>query len=380
MSARRQRVSWAATLRAATTDLRVMGGIRFGTAARFAALVALTLMAVVALALAAGGGRPTLLSSPSPTATVPTAAEFVRPFSYAAPQGDTQTVSRTYTIYGFVNSSQIAPAAIERIAWYQGEGPRGIAVVNADSLWTAECRGLIHGRLGLRRAPADLLEDLDLVAGLQLGEVETTTIDGRPAFAASVDPARSICTPDINFAERFSVGEDYLRSGLSARLIVLDVYGATILIDIWADTPGLATWLPTAMELVDSIHFLDQPASRGPVPTPSTPGSARLFFEYLGGYGQVFTPKQLPVGVADWAPAVEGFPFPGAGVESYAYGTVSCVDPARNCANRGLAGPNQPIDIWLVTFADSPAAEGCPMWATVDARTGSLINGDGPPC
>ena len=116
----------------------------------------------------------------------------------------------------------------------------------------------------------------------------------------------------------------------------------------------------------------------GPAIETGTPSGD--FTRYLEGYGQLLTPAIAPPGVVDWHDAVDGFPFPGAAVESAIYGIVTCVTPARNCAERGLVRPGQSLPIWIVTFADSPAAGGCPMWATVDARTGAFINGTGPPC
>jgi hypothetical protein len=115
---------------------------------------------------------------------------------------------------------------------------------------------------------------------------------------------------------------------------------------------------------------------------PALPSGSpsRDFTQYLAGYGQVLTPAIAPPGVADWRDAVNGFPLPGAVVESAIFGVVTCVDPSLNCARRGLVRPGESLPIWIVTFADSPAADGCPMWATVDARTGSFINGTGPPC
>ena len=104
------------------------------------------------------------------------------------------------------------------------------------------------------------------------------------------------------------------------------------------------------------------------------------FTIYLNGYGQRFTPAQPPPGTADWHQAVNGFPFPGARVQSAIYGVVTCFDPSKNCANRGLVRPGDSLPIWIVTFEDDPGAQECPVWASVDAATGSFINGTGPPC
>ena len=104
------------------------------------------------------------------------------------------------------------------------------------------------------------------------------------------------------------------------------------------------------------------------------------FMGYLEGYGQHFSPELAPLDAADWRAAVVGFPFLGAEVEAATYGVVSCFDPTKNCANRGLVRPGQPLAIWLVSFVEPPDGDGCPLWATVDAKTGLFINGAGTPC
>ena len=103
------------------------------------------------------------------------------------------------------------------------------------------------------------------------------------------------------------------------------------------------------------------------------------FTEYLASYGQVFTPATAPVNAVDWRPALGDFPFPGAQVASAIYGVVSCVDP-KPCFHRGLVEPGKTRAIWIISFVESPAADGCPVWASVDATTGGFINGTGPPC
>lgn len=103
------------------------------------------------------------------------------------------------------------------------------------------------------------------------------------------------------------------------------------------------------------------------------------FVAYLAGYGQVFDPEPAPpVGIiqaqevlaklrADqWPPNA-----PGAAGQA-TYGIVSCVDPAKNCAERGLVRPGETLAIWIVGYPDANA------WATVDATTGAFINGDSP--
>jgi hypothetical protein len=117
-----------------------------------------------------------------------------------------------------------------------------------------------------------------------------------------------------------------------------------------------------------------------PLPAPIDGGPSKDFIAYLQGYGQDFTPQPAPAGTADWHAAIAGFPFPDATVDSAIYGVVRCVNPALRCATRGLARPGQLVPIWVVTFVAAAAQNGCPAWATVDARTGAFINGNGPPC
>jgi hypothetical protein len=119
----------------------------------------------------------------------------------------------------------------------------------------------------------------------------------------------------------------------------------------------------------------------GVAPTFGTP--AAEFTSWLEGYGQKFTPELAPPGTADWHSGIVGFPFPDAQVESAIFGDVTCVDPSpeKDCAHRGLARPGESVPIWIVTFRDAPANQGCSIpWAVLDAHTGEFVVGNGPPC
>ena len=120
----------------------------------------------------------------------------------------------------------------------------------------------------------------------------------------------------------------------------------------------------------------------GLMPSPQEPADAAAarqeFDEYLIGYGQRFDPGPTPAEAADWQPAVQGFQSKTMNVSRAVFGTVTCVDPAKDCADRGLVRPGQQLAIWLITFTGTAAA--CSAWATVDATTGAFINGRGWPC
>jgi hypothetical protein len=109
-------------------------------------------------------------------------------------------------------------------------------------------------------------------------------------------------------------------------------------------------------------------------PTPAD------FTSSLASYGQLFTPRPAPPDAADWHLGVPNGLYP-APVAYATYGEVTCVDPSKhdNCSH-GLAQPGQTLAIWVIGFVDTPAAKGCPMWATVDAKTGDFINGTSLPC
>ncbi len=122
----------------------------------------------------------------------------------------------------------------------------------------------------------------------------------------------------------------------------------------------------------------------GAARAPTTPIPTQSFRSYLAGYGQIFTPAAVPTtGVVDATSVVaslqaSGFPTKGARADPPIYGLVTCVDPAKNCLNRGLVRPGHTLAIWWVGFSETPASDGGLAWATIDATTGEFINGDGP--
>ena len=114
-----------------------------------------------------------------------------------------------------------------------------------------------------------------------------------------------------------------------------------------------------ASEFIDSMRFISEPPAD--------------FTKYLHSFGQVFTPQPAPADAADWRLGIpSGFPMPGAKVDRAIYGVVTCVEPEKNCAMRGLVRPGEALAIWVLTFDKR-----CPMWATIDARTGAFVNGQG---
>lgn len=259
---RTQRASWSAIARAALADVPFTGGVGFGKVARVAALVVLVLVLGLLLAVA-GGSKPKVEPTPSPSAARTAAAgairaaSFVRPFSYQVPAEATfSLVVSGPALYGFAESGADGPRTDTNYGSVQDWSPQGVFLASADTLWVRVCRGVEQGRVQLRAAPADFVDDLHLVAGLAIEPVAPTAIDGRPTLTTAVTPARSSCTPDLDFIPRFGLGDQYIQTTKPAQLFVVNVADKTILIGVWAQTDEqLAGWLPTARHFLDSIHF-----------------------------------------------------------------------------------------------------------------------------
>ena len=160
------------------------------------------------------------------------------------------------------------------------------------------------------------------------------------------------------------------------------------------------TTFPFGTVCAPSWQRLD-PGAATPTPTPSSAASAtptdaivgpslgpssESFVAYLRGYGQLFTPVPVPAaGIISASTALAnlgGYPTPASPdpvAEAPIYGIVTCVDPSKNCAQRGLVGPGETLAIWLIVFPTVTDQDGGSAWATVNAVTGSFINGAGLP-
>jgi hypothetical protein len=236
-------------------------------------IAVLTVVAVIA-----GGQRPAPRPSPVPAPTVrpivspttanPTAAiigptlsapYFLRPFEYVLPAATTlqPLISGRPMLEGWADGPVVLGA--DRYGAEQNAAhPRGIVVAALDGPVVHPCPESGTGsRIVIRSAPQEFLDDLRGHAGVALSAVVPTRFDGRPAVVTTVVPGQSRCT----FTD-FHTGNDYVLLNLPSRLILVDVDGMTVLIDVWALTDdALAAWLPEADEVVQSIHFTGRPAA-----------------------------------------------------------------------------------------------------------------------
>ena len=120
-----------------------------------------------------------------------------------------------------------------------------------------------------------LLAYLRSVPRLQVEDLGTLTVDGRPARRVdlTVEDQDTQCEDDSSLilwrAQGLEQGGGYavgMQVPAEGRvpLTILDVDGATIAIEIWSgDPPTFDAWYATASHVVDSIRFLHAPAAVG---------------------------------------------------------------------------------------------------------------------
>ena len=251
----KQRSSWSAALHgwAAGQGVRAVG---LGRVARVGALVAATALIGIMLASGLGQRPPTPIESPAPSASPtavaspvasPTVApllttEFARPFSYVLPTDNSiRTVLASDSVFEFIDGSL--------------SGRHGILVAVIDQPYVHACP-VSAGRILIRKTPAGLLEDLGAIGGLTLTAPSETIFDGRVATVTRRAEYPITCATGDLHIDGGGLGSDFISLSRPASMILSEVDGRTVLIDIWAvDDVELESWLPTAMEFVDSIRF-----------------------------------------------------------------------------------------------------------------------------
>lgn len=190
-----------------------------------------------------------------------TAIWFVRPFEYSIPATSALRPApdgpHSY-INAWVQGPDVAPVP-SSTPLYGGQDPesgilRGIIVASGELAWSHS----EAGRFYLRTAPAEFIADLRDVAGVSMGPVEQTTLDGRPALTTVLP---GLGGTDIHVLTPITglVGGGYVYVNMPGRLVVSEIDDTTVFILTWARTSDdLARWLPVADEFVASIHFLPE--------------------------------------------------------------------------------------------------------------------------
>ena len=214
-----------------------------------ALLVAGLLMAAIAGGVGVGAGL--LRPRPStPPAEAGHAESFAREFDYA-----------------IAGDAALRPGANSR-QMYNFVGPDHGVVVFAvlNGSYTHDCRQSLRGNhTAIRRGtPAEILEDLRAIGGVGIGAQSSSALDGKAAVATDIDPLRQRCeTADVHLTASV-LGGAYVPLDRPSRMILADVDGLVVGVQIWTERPeDLESWIPTATEFVETIHFEPYPP-----PTP----------------------------------------------------------------------------------------------------------------
>ena len=242
------------------------------------------------------------------------AATFIRPFTYLPPTDGVRVLDyRNASRYGFnagPGDDYGRNADNELLP-----GARGVVVAQVDGAVTHPCpmSDQTSSRVPVRSDPAGFAEDLRAIAGIGLGPVHDTAIDGFPALVAAIDPATAGCPTGDLHPPGSGIGGGYVLLNMPSLLYVVTVDGRTLAIVLWAGTNAeMEAWLPLASGFVESIRFA--PPGTAPIqpppeldPTPLVPGPDR---SVTTQFGQPFTYAKAPASgltVSSDTPDVVGF-------------------------------------------------------------------------
>jgi len=225
-----------------------------------ACLLAAVVAAIVGLGLIGSGAFQT---DRTPMAT---AADFLRPFTYAPPADDAfkSVGEQSREMIAWVlfpdQPGRLDPdvAATERQPG--ASGAKGIIVASAEQAW-AHGNG---GRFNVQTAPAGFIADLRDIGGVPMRAVADTTLAGYPALTVMLLATGVVGADitDVHVTANTSLSgltTDNVVLNLPARLIVADIDGDTVFVLIWARTTAdLDAWMPIANEFVESIRFVPE--------------------------------------------------------------------------------------------------------------------------
>ena len=187
-------------------------------------------------------------------------SRFVPPFTYTIPDGSGLTgIGGMPGAVAWVVGPNRRPAGSTGTGAFGGQDPEtgnlhGVVIADVSGAWGHGP----DGRVRLRPDPAGFLADMDtLLTGVDLEPVTAATLDGRPALTARTVPGTG-AGHDLHVDGKMTgLSGPYVFMRGPYRLLVADVDGKTVCVQIWARTEeDLAAWLPVAQEFVDSLHFV----------------------------------------------------------------------------------------------------------------------------
>jgi signal transduction histidine kinase len=195
------------------------------------------------------------------------AAGFVRPFAYQVPAGSNVGLYETSD-----RLNVLSPPPGNQV---------GISVWAVGDVLQDRCSGKPDSALAPRKPGVDgLLAYIRTVPHLQVKDVGTVAIDGRPAYKVELTVAGNVTgcadptTSMYLWRDTSPAGNGTVMQvppGDRVPLTVVDVDGATVALEVWAGGGSLDDWNPTADGIIESIRFIYRPPPSGvPTPAPST--------------------------------------------------------------------------------------------------------------
>ena len=195
--------------------------------------------------------------------------------------GRAETFARPF-VFQIPSNSQIVVDAKSpdlHVLSAQPAGFEGISIWSVGDVLTDNCNWKLDNATTSRAPGVDgLLAYLRSVPRLQVEDLGTLTVDGRPGTPHRPDASRPATRGATTTASlilwraegleqgegnAYAVGMQVPEQG-HVPLTLLDVDGATIAIEIWSgDPPTFDAWFATASHVVDSIRFLNSPAAVG---------------------------------------------------------------------------------------------------------------------
>jgi len=193
---------------------------------------------------------------------------FVRPFAYGVPPD-----SGIELFPGPLSQGGQQPSDRLHVLWARGSG-EGISIWVVDDVLSDVC-DLEAPTTTRQPGRAGLLAYLHSIDRLQVsGEIPVTVdrLTGTQADLAVRD-RHSGCKDQALFPWRDAATNQVLwvTDQAPLQLVIVDVDDATVVFEIW-NPEDLASWLPTAHEVIDSVRFFYQPTVEGSAgASPATP-------------------------------------------------------------------------------------------------------------
>jgi hypothetical protein len=258
-SRRAQPTGLAEAILARTSVTRQRGGIgargRSGVPRfRLLAVAALVAGTIGSAVFVAGGQAPD--PAPEPTALTETlaASNFGRPFTYRLDRASglflTEASSQRFTLLALPGRTAQPTGAMPAESW-------GIRIADATGARVHPCPfGSAPSRVPIGGSSTAILEDIEAVAGVAIGPLESGILDGRPSVSTRVDPRGNACEfADLHLSPG-GIGSEFTRFDVPSILTATEVDGAVILTQVWATTdPDLDLVVPVGADIVESLDF-----------------------------------------------------------------------------------------------------------------------------